>query len=148
MKTTEAKHIHKGFKSKETLYRNTIKLWKRKIHAVLDQPNNYSPWIKHITKDGKLVMDGNPIYSLIKKDQSEALKIVQEEAKSVNPYMHAWIEYFDEEKTGAHIPVLIISLELSEHTLEDSLFLIHEWFKTPEHSHFKQSIEKINEKYE
>src|SRR4051812_36610846 len=123
-----AKHISKGFLSDSKLYQQTMKQWDSLVRNVIKDEDNYRTWLNNKTVNGTLLMDGNPIYSLIRKDNSKALRILQDEPRSKYPYMHVWHEVFDKGEDGDNIPVLVITLELSHKTKMESLHLIEMWF--------------------
>ena len=141
------RHIHKDFMKSKDAYLDTMKYWEKHVLNVLQEETNYSSWLSNKSNNGSLIIDGNPIYSLIKKDKSKALRIVQEEPRSKNPYMQAWTEIFDEEEDGENIQVLVISLELSNKTSMDSLLLIEHWFDKDK-TKFDRLLSSINKKYE
>lgn len=143
------KHIKKGFLKNKELYLETVKYWEQHVLNVLgDKSNDYKVWLNNKTENGDLIIDGNPIYSLIKKDASKALRIVQDEPRSKKPYMQVWTEVFDKGKEGKNIPVLVISLELSTKTLMESLVLIEYWFVKYEKNKFNILIDSLNKKFE
>jgi hypothetical protein len=141
------RHIHKEFMKSKDTYLDTIKYWDKHVLNILKDPTNYKSWLNNKSKNGSLIIDGNPIYSLIKKDKSQALRIVQDEPRSRKPYMQAWTEIFDEEEGGENLPVLVIALELSNKTSMDSLSLIEHWFEK-EKPKFDRLLASINKKYE
>ena len=92
-------------------------------------------------------MNGNPIYSLIRKDKSKALRITQDEPRSNKPYMFCYTDNYIE-NDDLKIPFLEISLELSNKTLLDSLTLIELWFNDTEKNIFSATMDRINKRYE
>ena len=142
------RHSHKGFSSSKQLYLDTVNYWDKKIRNILSNQENYKTWLNNKTKNGELILDGNPIYSLITKDRKRALRIIQDEPRSKNPYMQVWTDTYDKGDEGENIPVLTISLELSNKTLMDSLSIIHSWFNDNSSARFQKILRDINKKYE
>jgi hypothetical protein len=142
------KHINKGFLKNKELYIDTIKFWEKHVMNMLnDKKGEYQIWLSTNYSNGDLIMDGNPVFSLIKKDKIKALRIVQDEPRSNKRYMHVWTEVFDKDEGGDNMPVLVISLELSNKTLMESLNLIENWFVKYNRYKFKRLIDITNEKY-
>jgi hypothetical protein len=138
---------NKGFTESKEKYFQAINHWKKRINNILDNPNNYREWLDNTDGNGEVSLNGNPIYSLINKDNSRALRIMQNEPRSKKPYMSAWIENSNISE-NIDIPVLAIGLELSNITEVKSLGLIEMWFREGPGSRINHAIDLVNREYE
>ena len=142
------RRVKKGFLKNKELYLDTVKYSERRYFNLVGSHGSIWNLANNSTNNGELVIDGNPIFSLIKKDSSKALRIVQDEPRSKKPYMYTWTEIFDKGKEGDNIPVLVISLELSNKTFMVSLIIVEQWFLNYEKNKFNKLLESVNKKFE
>lgn len=146
MRETRLKHINEGFTQSKKKYLENIAYWEKSIYNHIRQESSYKKWLENCDGNGKLLLNGNPAFSLIDRAETRALRIMQIEPRSKKPYLAAWVEDF--EMNGKEIPVLAIGLELSTKTQMASLNLIELWFNNYESASFKKVLERYNSQYQ
>lgn len=144
---TKIQFKHKGLTENKEKYLEAITYWSEHVTNLLDNPDKYEKWLDDTGPNGEFLLSGNPIYSIIRKDKTKALRIMELEPKSQLPYMAAWVESFDM-GTEKEIPVLAIGIVLSNLTEVKCLNLIEMWFKDIVKVKIDKAIQEINNLFE
>lgn len=122
------KHLFKNFLEDHKTYVLAENFWSKTIEKMLvDSKIPIRKWLATKYNDGERFYDGDPIFSLIHLEIPRALRIIQIEPKSENPFIKAWIEKQVDENER-EIDVLAITLELCEETKQITINLVKWWF--------------------
>lgn len=82
-------------------------------------------WYQTAWANGKEMLDGNPIFSCLLVGD-KAIRIIQEEPETPQPYLNAWIQNIENEQQNT-LQELVISLELSAQTKSLALKMAQHW---------------------
>lgn len=124
----QPKYLFKNFLKDKRVYTLNQRFWKKELAKYLAEKQVVKTnWINQQFADGTPMYDGNPIFSLLLK-QNKAVRIIQEEPESEQPELGAWLQQTEDQEANPVIE-LVIALELSEVTKEMAVSLIDDWVK-------------------
>lgn len=140
------------FQSKKA-YLKSVDLWHRAISRVLKNVDSHEQWLENRYGNGDLITDGNPIYSIIDRDENKALKILQSPFDKTKPLMQCWTGVFDEGEDSSdedfdNTNYLSISLVHTKETEQDALELVKMWFEDYDRMTFFLYVFALNAKYQ
>ncbi len=121
------KYLFKNFLQDKQIYARNRTYWQKwvtKIAALngLELIHNY---LNTSFRNGRMMYDGNPIYSALALSQNRALRIIQERPGSDGIPLSAWLK--KTEFDGQDIMELTIDLQLTPQDRDKALELIKLW---------------------
>lgn len=130
-------HDHKEYEACEAFWHKLVK------DVIGGDMKTYRTWYKNEFANGKKIMDGNPIFSLVNMEKKKAIRIIQQEPELQFSFLHGIIE--DGKEANVKIKVLTLVLELSTEILQSCRTLIKDWFNDTPSEHFNQFLERTND---
>ena len=137
------KYLYKNFKQDKRIYNLNQGYWKRKFKFLIKEKFSQDNILfKNIDDRGNKVYDANPIFSFINYNKTKAIRIIQDDATSINfnsieienYLISAWIDnivLYDNNFSNNKRVVneLVIALFLTKETVDKAIKLIAKWLR-------------------
>jgi len=121
-----AQFLYKDFLEDKRVYNLNVAYWRRYFRNLLkNRTNVVFNWMNTSFGNGQPFYDGNPIFTVLLKDEQKAVRIIQEEPEAESIEIGAWLGEIEHE--GIPCKELTISLELSKETKKIAQKLINNW---------------------
>ena len=131
--------LYKDFLEDKRIYNLHVGYWRRYLRRVLRHRGDLVfDWMNTSFGNGTHFYDGNPIITVLLKNDRKALRIIQEEPETDEVQIGAWLG--DIEHEGMCYKELVISLELSKETKRIAQKIIERWIGNANLSSSKMSI--------
>lgn len=109
------------------------------INDKLPEEQKWQFWFETVRADGLKLKNGNPILARWHPKSKKAIRVIQEEAESVeDSYISAWMDTFDE-----NINELVISCTLTEETELKAIKLISHYMTGSTPSEMRELIDDL-----
>lgn len=131
--------LYKDFLDNKRIYNLNVGYWKRYFRRLLrNREDVVYDWMSTSFGSGADFYDGNPIITVLLKNDRKAVRVIQEEPESDEVQIGAWVGEIDYK--GTLYNELVISLELSKDTKRISQKLIEHWIGVANLNSSKMSL--------
>jgi len=121
------KHLYKDFLKNKNEYKNAVIYWEKLFQEIFSQTNiEFKKRLNYSFNNGDEFLDGNPMTDRYFPKIKKAIRIIQEEITTNSIKIDSWIAKLEIEE-DIEILELVISLELSEESVEIVKRLIDKW---------------------
>jgi len=121
------KHLYKDFLKNKNEYKNAVIYWEKLFQEIFSQTNiEFKKRLNYSFNNGDEFLDGNPMTDRYFPKIKKAIRIIQEEVTTNSIKIDSWIGKLEIEEE-IEILELVISLELSEESVEIVKRLIDKW---------------------
>ena len=135
----ELKILYNQFLKDKRTYNLNVGYWRIKLQKALEEKIYKSDILfKNKNSKGKNFYDGNPIFSYYSNKHNKAFRVIQEDANEIEnlndiKLIEAWIDNIQissspEDSEVKEVKELVISLFLTNATVDKCVLLIKEWF--------------------
>jgi len=133
----ERKILYQQFLKDKSIYNLNVSYWRVKLQKTLDEKlSTKDQLIKNKNDKGKSFYDGNPMFSYYNTNKDKAIRVIQEDPTYIETYLdikliEAWISkifVIDSNKEEREVPELVVSLFLTNSTVDKCVQLAKEWF--------------------
>ena len=105
--------LYKDFLNDKRVYNLNVAYWRRYFQTLLKNHSNVVfDWMNTTFGNGQGFYDGNPIFTVLLKDEQKAIRIIQEAPETEGTEIGVWIDGIEFENINYR--ELVISLELSK----------------------------------
>lgn len=131
--------LYKDFLEDKRIYNLNVAYWRRYIRKVSNNREDVVfDWMNTSFGNGTHFYDGNPIVTVLLKNDRKAMRIIQEEPETDEIQIGAWLGEIEYE--GIPYTELTISLELSKETKQIAQKLINSWIGSPKLNSQKMAL--------
>lgn len=133
----EKKILYELFLKDKSIYNLNVSYWRVKLQKTLGEKiSAKDQLIKNKDNKGKNFYDGNPIFSYYSSTKDKAIRVIQEDPTYIEAHLdikllEAWITkiiIIDGKNDEREVPELVVSLFLTNSTVDKCVQLAKEWF--------------------